>query len=200
MEQEEIPGKEVHKPSFYAVNAITIYRGAAAFLLLYLVIREDAFWFKWLLALSLFTDAIDGFLARKYKVVSVMGSRLDSIADDLTILIAIVGLIVFKNDFIRSQLFLILILVGLYLFQLFVALIRYRKPTSFHTYLAKAAMIMQGAFLISVFFLPNPPLMLFYIAAGVTIADLLEEILLVFLLPTWTTDIRGWYWLREHRS
>ncbi|MGZ5221955.1 MAG: CDP-alcohol phosphatidyltransferase family protein, partial [Chitinophagaceae bacterium] len=125
---------------------------------------------------------------------------LDSIADDLMILIAIVGLIVFKNEFIREQLFLIIILLGLYLFQLCAALIRYRKPTSFHTYLAKAAMITQGVFFILVFFLPQPPLLIFYIAAGVTILDLLEEILLVFLLPTWKPDVKGWLWLKKTKA
>ncbi|MBK8952477.1 MAG: CDP-alcohol phosphatidyltransferase family protein [Chitinophagaceae bacterium] len=41
-----------------------------------------------------FTDSIDGFLARKYKVTSKFGTRLDSIGDDLTVFAATLGLFV----------------------------------------------------------------------------------------------------------
>ena len=81
----------MHKRSYYIINAITLYRLVASLLLLYLILirREDIF--RWVLGFSFFTDAIDGILARKYKVASVMGSRLDSLADDLTVLMGIIG-------------------------------------------------------------------------------------------------------------
>ena len=67
------------------VNSITLYRLLASLLLLYFIVINDLFTFKWLLLVSFFTDAIDGFLARKFKVTTVMGSKFDSIADDLTV-------------------------------------------------------------------------------------------------------------------
>ena len=57
------------KQSYYIINGITLYRVIAAPFLLYLVVTRQEDIFKWLLAFSFFTDAIDGFLARKYKVV-----------------------------------------------------------------------------------------------------------------------------------
>ena len=190
----------MHKAFFYIVNAITVYRALAAFLLLYLIIQGDTWKFKWVLGFSFATDLVDGFLARQFKVTSVFGSRLDSFADDLTILIGIVGLVVFKTECVREQLFLILLLVVVYLFQLILALVRYGKPTSFHTYMAKLAMLSQGAFLILLFFLPEPPVVLFYIAAFITLVDLAEEILLVFYLPEWKTDVKGWFWLKKEKQ
>ena len=186
------------KSKYYAVNAITVYRAIAVFALLYFIKRPDVF--KWLLAISFFTDAIDGFLARKYKVVSALGARIDSIADDLTILAAIAGLIVLKPEFIRHELVLIIILLSLYLLQNVLAFIRYGRISSFHTYLAKCAAVSQGVFLILMFFLPQWPLILFYISAGLTILDLLEEIVLVLLLPKWETDVKGLYWIKKNRS
>lgn len=190
----------MNKRKFYLVNAVTVYRLASAFFLLYLVLDGDRLLFRWLLAISFLTDAIDGYLARRWKVVTEIGSRLDSIADDVTILIAIIGMFAFRPAFVREQLFLIVVLTGLYLLQLALALLRYKKPTSFHTYLAKAAAVAQGFFLVLLFFLPQPNEALFYLAALITFLDLAEEVLLVLLLPTWKTDVRGIFWLKRNRQ
>ena len=187
----------MHRRSYYIINGITIYRLAASLLLLYLVLlkREDIF--KWLLGLSFFTDAIDGFLARKYKVVSVAGARIDSIADDLTVLMAVIGVVVLKPEFIRQELNLIIVLLVLYLLQTIMALTRYGKISSFHTYLAKIAALFQGMFFVLLFFLPQWPMLLFYVASAMTILDLVEEIILVLLLPEWKTDVKGLYWIKK---
>jgi phosphatidylglycerophosphate synthase len=147
--------------------------------------------FKWLLAVSFFTDAIDGFLARKYKVTSVMGSRFDSIADDLTVAMAMIALIVYKQEFIRDQIILLGILFALYLFQNIYALYKYRRLTSFHTWLAKIAAILQGVFLVLIFLVSQPPLLLFYAAAAFTFLDLVEEVILVWRLSEWKADVKG---------
>jgi len=188
------------RAKYYLVNAITIYRIVAAGGLVYLIFigREDIF--KWLLAVSFFTDMIDGFLARRYRAVSVLGSKIDSIGDDLTILAAIIGVVVLKPGFIIGQLPVVIALLVLYASQTIMALIRYGKLSSFHTYLAKGAALLQGVFLILFFFLPRYPLTLFYIAAAVTMLDLVEEIILVILLPKWETDVKGLYWINKRRG
>ena len=190
----------MHRTSFYVINAITLYRLLSAFALLYCILTNQLNVFKWLLPISFFTDAIDGFLARKYNVVSVIGSRMDSIADDLTIFMAILAIFVFERDFIRQEQLMVLVLTGLYLLQLGLALIKYGKPTSFHTYLAKCAAVLQSIFFVLFFHLPNIPLFVFYSAALITLLDLLEEIILVVLLSKWTADVKGLYWLLKSRK
>ncbi len=99
--------------SYYIVNGLTLYRlFSAPILVLFALLRQPET-FKWLLALSFLTDGIDGTLARRYKVSSEYGSRLDSIADDLTIVAGLVGMAVFKPDLISNALipFLILFLL-----------------------------------------------------------------------------------------
>jgi CDP-diacylglycerol--glycerol-3-phosphate 3-phosphatidyltransferase len=182
------------KFSYYIVNGITLYRIVTAPLLLALIIFDKPDLFKWLLACSFFTDAIDGFLARRYKVTSKAGAKLDSIGDDLTVLIGLIGIIVFKPEFIRREMVLIICLLALFLVQVAFALVKYRKITTFHTYAAKLAAILQGSFLILLFFLPEPVYMLFYFAAVVTFYDLIEEIILVHLLPKPETNVKGLYW------
>src|SRR5687768_220439 len=107
----------MHKRSYYLVNGITFYRLIATPFLLYLVFTRNLDLFKWMLAFSFFTDAIDGFLARRLKVSSVFGAKLDSIADDLTLLVAIVGMIVFNPPFFKQHLVILIILLALFIIQ-----------------------------------------------------------------------------------
>lgn len=170
---------------------------AASLLLLYLLYAAKMDTFRWFLAFSFFTDLIDGFLARKYKVTSVLGSKLDSVADDLTFLMAAIGAFVWKPEFIRQEYLPIIILFGLYALQTVMAFMRYGKTSSFHTYLAKCAAILQGTFLILLFFLPELPITLFYFATAATALDLIEEIIIVIMLPEWQSDVKGIYWIYE---
>ncbi len=153
-----------------------------------------------MLAISFFTDLIDGFFARSFNVTSIFGARLDSIADDFTFLSAITAVFVFKYSFIAENILTIAILLGLYLFQTIYALIKYNKISSFHTYLAKTAAIFQGLFFILLFILKEPPYSLFYIASVFTILDLIEEIIMVFILPDWRADVGGLYWIYNRKK
>lgn len=124
-----------------------------------------------------------------------MGAKLDSIADDLTVVAALIGLFVLKPAFIRQEAFSLIGLFILFLVQVTFALIRYRKFTSFHTWLAKLAALLQGVFLILAFFLPEPLYPLFYAAVTVTALGLIEETVMILLLPQWETDVKGIYWI-----
>ena len=187
----------MHRTGYYIVNAITVYRLLASFALLYFIVTDQPQIFKWMLAVSFLTDAVDGILARSLKVVSVTGSRLDSIADDLTVLMAVIAIIVFKPGFLYEQRVLVFVMLGFYLVQLILALIRYGRLSSFHTYLSKFAAILQAIFLVLFFFLPEEPRVLFLAAASVTILGLIEETILVLLLPEWHSDIKGLWWVRR---
>jgi len=190
----------MEKTSYYIINAITVYRVLSAPVLFLLIITKQTELFKWLLALSFFTDAIDGYLARRYQVTSVAGARLDSLGDDLTVLAGIIGLFVLRNDFISRQYLWVAVLLVLLAVQVIAAFWRYGKMTSFHTWLAKSAAVLQGIFLISAFFMSEPSRLLFYVAVAVTALELLEEIVLVFLLPVWKVNVKGLYWVLKQQQ
>lgn len=184
----------MNKPIYYAVNGITLYRLLAAPVLFYFMITGRMDIFKWLLAVSFFTDAIDGYMARRFAVTSEQGARMDSIADDLTVLAAITGLFVWRMEFIREQYAVIVPLLLLYVLQTALALVRYGRISAFHTYLAKGAAVLQGVFLVLAFF-AEPIEPLFYAVALLTAIDLLEETVLVMLLPRWQVNVKGLYWV-----
>lgn len=190
----------MQKTSYYIINGITIYRIVASILLLYFIISDNLNFFKWFLAVSFFTDAIDGFLARRYHVVSAMGAKIDSIGDDLTVLMGVIGLFAFKWDFISSQYVWLIAIFILFLIHVISAFIRYGALTSFHTYLAKFAAIVQGTFLILAFFLKEPLHTLYYLAIAVTALDLLEEIAITWFLPENKENVKGLYWLMKEKG
>jgi len=183
-----------HKQAWYVINGITLYRVIAAPILLVLLFTKQYDIFKWLLGVSFFTDLIDGYLARKFKVTSILGTKLDSIGDDLTVLVGLIALFVLKLDFIKQHIIILIILLVLFLVQTTFAFIKYRKMTNFHTLLAKTAALLQGVFLIFAFFTEQPSLILFYAAIIVTLLELIEEIILVGMLPQWKANVKGIYW------
>ena len=180
-----------HRQAWYVINGITLYRILAAPFLLVLLYLGHYGLFKWLLGLSFSTDLIDGFLARKYKVASILGTKLDSIGDDLTVLVGVVGLFVIYPSFIKEQKIIFIVMLVLFLVQVSFAFARYGKMTNFHTWLAKTAALLQGVFLLSAFFLGEPNLILFYAATGITMLELIEETILVGMLPQWKANVKG---------
>lgn len=186
--------------AFWLVNSITFFRLISSFALLVLLCFNRAEAFKWLLAVAFFTDAIDGLLARKLKVVSVRGSRLDSLSDDLTVLMGIIGIMVLKPGFFTGQIVWIVILAVFYLVQLLMAFARFGKPSSFHTVLAKLAAVSQGVCILLVLFLQHFPLLIFHVAVLLTLLELAEEIIITMLIPHWQADIKGLFWLWKSKQ
>lgn len=186
--------------SYYIINGITIYRIVASLILVFLIVTNRPEIFRWFLAVSFFTDAIDGFLARKFQVASVLGAKLDSIGDDLTVLLGAIGLFVFKYEFIKEQLPWLLLLLLLFIIQAGSALLKYKTFTSFHTYMAKLAAVAQGCFLILAFFLKEPSLFLFYLAITLTALDLIEETIIVYILPRPSQNVKGLYWVMRQQK
>ena len=190
----------MQKPGYYLINCITAYRIVMAPVLVIIIFNNNIALFKWLLAISFFTDLIDGLLARMFSVNSAFGSMLDSIGDDLTVVAGTIGLIVFRSQFVTDNRLILIILFALFVMQIILALIKYHKISSFHTYFAKTAAILQGIFLILVFFFPEPLYFLFYLAVIVTAVELLEEIVLTLIIPKWETNIKGLYWVYKRRN
>jgi CDP-diacylglycerol--glycerol-3-phosphate 3-phosphatidyltransferase len=171
----------------------SFYRIAAAPFLLALLCFNEREFFSWLLLISYLTDAIDGFLARQLKITSPRGSQLDSMGDQITLVIGLIGLFLFENTFIKENIILIVIAFIPYIIQMIIAYLKYGKATAFHTYLAKLSAIMQSVFILwSLFF--NPDYVLFYIMIGIGLLETFEEITLIYIYDNWASDVKGIYW------
>jgi phosphatidylglycerophosphate synthase len=184
--------------NFNIADWFSFYRIFAAPFLLFLIWYDEHFLFTWLLLISYLTDAIDGYLARKLKITSARGSQLDSIGDQVTLIIGLIGLFYFETNFIKTNLTLILIAFIPYIIQMVIAYSKYGKATAFHTYLAKLSAIMQSIFILwSLFF--NPEYSLFYIMIGIGLLETIEEVILIFMYDNWASDVKGIYWAQKDK-
>lgn len=178
--------------NFNIADWFSFYRIFAAPLLLVLIFLDERLVFTWMLLISYSTDAIDGYLARKLKITSPRGSQLDSIGDQITLTIGLIGLSYFELAFIKANLIVIIIAFIPYIIQMIIAYLKYGKATAFHTYLAKLSAILQSIFILwSLFY--NPEMVLFYVMIVIGILETIEEITLIFMYDNWASDVKSIY-------
>jgi CDP-diacylglycerol--glycerol-3-phosphate 3-phosphatidyltransferase len=160
--------------------------------------RETAF--TWVLVPALLTDIADGLIARLFGLETRLGAMLDSAADTLLMLVAVYGVWVFHGEVLRGSAWLTGVAVGLWVLEDLVALARYGRLSSFHTYSSKVVANLLGFFVGWLFLFGFEPWML-HVAAGASIVASLEELALLARLPRWRADVRGLWWVwREGRG
>lgn len=185
--------------NFNIADWFSFYRIFAAPFLLVLIFLDERLVFTWLLLISYSTDAIDGYLARKLNITSPRGSQLDSIGDQITLTIGLIGLSYFETAFIKDNLLIIIIAFVPYIVQMIIAYSKYGKATAFHTYLAKLSAIIQSVFILwSLFYAPHYEL--FYTMIVIGVLETIEEITLIFMYDNWASDVKSiFHALRDKR-
>lgn len=185
--------------NFNIADWFSFYRILAVPLLVALIWLGERELFTWFLLVSYSTDAIDGYLARKLKISSARGSQLDSIGDQITLVVGLIGLLVFENEFMRANYVLILIAFVPYILQMILAFYKYGKATAFHTYLAKSSAVLQGFFILFTLFFA-PVYWLFYLMIIIGVLETIEEITLIYMYDKWVDNVKGIYWaLKDER-
>ena len=185
--------------NFNIADWFSFYRILAVPLLIALIWLGEREIFTWFLLISYSTDAIDGFLARRLKITSARGSQLDSIGDQITLVVGLIGLLVFENEFMMTNYVLILIAFVPYILQMILAFYKYGKATAFHTYLAKSSAVLQGVFILFTLFFA-PVYWLFYLMIIIGVLETIEEITLIYMYDKWVDNVKGIYWaLKDER-
>jgi cardiolipin synthase len=171
---------------------------AAAILLATLILRRVEI-FQWVFLACLLSDIADGLIARTFELTSALGARLDSLADLATTMIGTLGVVVFQQPFLCHHASGLLLVIGFYAAEVLASFWRYGKVSSFHTFLARVAAVMGGTFVMTLFVFGYHA-WLYELAVVAYILALSEEMLLIYLLPHWRSDVRGLYWvLRDLR-
>ena len=181
-------------------NALSIARIVATPVLAVLAAAGNETAFTWILVPALLSDIADGLIARVFHLQSRLGALLDSIADTLLLFTALYGIWVFHPEVVQQYAVAGALLIGAWLLENLVALVRYRRLSSFHTYLSKVAGYLLGIFVGVMFVFGFQPWLL-YAAVGASVLGNLEELVLLAILPEWRSDVRGLAWvLRERRA
>ena len=183
---------------FNIADWFSFYRIAAAPLLLLLLWMDERQAFSWMLLISYSTDAMDGMIARGLKITSSRGSQLDSVGDQITFTIGLIGCYIFEPAFIKENLTLIIIAFSPYLIQMVIAFMKYGKATAFHTYMAKLSAIIQSIFILWLLFF-GPVYWIFYTMIIIGILETIEEITLIFMYDNWVDGVKGIYWALQDK-
>jgi cardiolipin synthase len=188
------------KNEFWTIpNVITSYRLFMAPVILYFIISGQENLFAIFLVINLLTDAIDGYIARRFKMETEIGARLDAFADYFTYVLVFIGLFVFKMDDLRPYLVSALIFISMLVLTVIVSLIRYRKFHSYHTIIEKSGGYVQAIFFICLFTIGLiAPLYYFMIVLGILGA--IETIAVDMLLPEMRSETLGLYWVIKERK
>jgi phosphatidylglycerophosphate synthase len=171
-------------------NAFTATRLALVPVLLLLAAADASVAFIALLAVAFATDAIDGFLARRFRLESALGAKLDSRADMALWLSLPFATWLLRPDFVRAEIAWIGVLLASLALPLAAGLAKFRRVPSYHSWLAKGAAIALAGALLAVFLDgPRWPLRL---ATVLAVACAIEEVVITALLPELHADVRSW--------
>lgn len=126
------------------------------------------------------TDVLDGYVARRWGLVTEYGSKLDSIADVSVIASTVIWVILLTPGIFLDHAVLISLWVGIEASAIAVGWIKFRRIANLHLYSAKVGGVAGYTFVVVAFIFGYNEL-LFYIAfAAVTVSSI--EALMLFLL------------------
>jgi phosphatidylglycerophosphate synthase len=138
-------------------------------------------WFLILVAASLATDALDGFIARRLNAFSEFGRKLDSVADYLTMITGLAGIALLWPDIVRQELPWVIAGLSAFFGVIVFGFIRLGRPPCYHTWAAKAGAAACALSMVPLLsgWSPVP----FHCAVGLQILAAIEEVIISFLIP-----------------
>lgn len=138
-------------------------------------------WFLALVAISLSTDALDGFLARRLHAHSDLGRKLDSAADYLTMICGFAGIALLWPEIVHRE--LPWVGAGLIAFFGVIAFgfLRLGRAPCYHTWASKALAVFTALSLIPLLAGGSP--LPFRIAMALEVAVAAEVIAIALIIP-----------------
>lgn len=170
-----------------APNLLSLLRLLIAPLLLVCAATGRTGLFLGLFILSLLSDALDGFLARRLNQVSEWGAQLDSWGDLATYLAAPVGAWLLWPALIRREQTFILLGLGSFLLPILLGFCKFGRLTSYHTRAARFAAVLLG--FAAPLLLVGGPAWPFRSAILLFLLAELEEVAITLRLKRWRANI-----------
>jgi CDP-diacylglycerol--glycerol-3-phosphate 3-phosphatidyltransferase len=185
--------------NFTLPNFLSAYRLASFPILLWLIYTKNEALFAWILCINLITDILDGWIARKFKLQTDLGARLDSLADYGTYIAAVCGIYTFKYTELGSLGWMLWVFIGLIVLYSAVSLIKFRKLPSLHMYSTRIGGYIQGIFFF-VLFAYDYYGWLYLTAMIWGFLSAIEEIIVLLVLPELKSNAKGLYWVLKNRQ
>lgn len=180
-------------------NVLSSYRILVFPLIMYYIFSGQEQLFAIFLVINLISDILDGLIARVFNMKTAIGARLDSIGDIGTFIAAICGVAIFKWQDLSTNITPFYTFVGMYALMYVVSFIKFKKVPSLHLYTFKITGYIHGIFF-AFLFLDGFHLWFYYLAMGWGILAIVEEILVLFVLKSLKSDVKGLYWVLKEQQ
>ena len=179
-----MPGRDIYK----LPNLVSMMRIFLAPLLFILALEQQPGWFLIVLIVTVFTDVLDGYLARTLNQITELGSHLDSWGDFIVYSVMTVSAVLLWPDIVvREQVYFIIILSS-FTIPVLIGLVKFKTVTSYHTWSVKAAVATTIISYILLFsgWLDWP----FKLAAAVCLYAAIEEICISLIMKHEHVDVK----------
>jgi cardiolipin synthase (CMP-forming) len=180
-------------------NVLSLYRIVIFPFILYLILSGNESLFAIFITINFITDILDGLIARTFNMKTNIGIKLDSWADTGTYLLAFLAIYLFKWSAFQSHVIILYVFVAIWIISYVVVFIKFRGLLGLHTYLFKITGYLQGAFIV-LLFIADFYTWFYYLAIGIGILALLEEIVIILSIKAPMSNVKGYYWLRKNKS
>jgi CDP-diacylglycerol--glycerol-3-phosphate 3-phosphatidyltransferase len=177
-----------------APNLISLYRLLVFPVILFMALSGRQNWFVILLCISLVSDAIDGSIARYFKLQTHFGAALDNLADICTYAMAILGIFIFKWTDIEPHAWFLYFFLSVFVLSYFISFARFGKIPGLHLYSAVSAGYVQSIFFI-VLFVFGFYTWMFYLVIAWGLFAYIEKILVLLRLDDIKIGVKGLYWV-----
>ncbi len=180
-------------------NLLSGLRIALVPALLTTAIAGSRLWFLGLLAVSLLTDALDGFFARRLNAYSDLGRKLDSAADYLTMMTGLAGIALLWPDIVHRELLWVAAGLAAFFAAVVYGLIRLGRPPCYHTWASKVLAVLTALSLIPL--LAGKSAVPFHVAVSLQVLAGIEEMVIALLVPWHVGEMASvWHALRLRRQ
>jgi CDP-diacylglycerol--glycerol-3-phosphate 3-phosphatidyltransferase len=175
------------EPLLTVPNALSALRLVLVPVLLFLAWSERPTAFLVTLSVSLLSDLVDGWLARRLGQATALGTLLDSYGDLGTYMTVPLCAWWLWPELIRRESWYAAAIVASYVFPILLGFLKYGRLTSYHTWGAKLSSLLIGPAALLLF--AGGPAWPFHAATWVLALAELEEIAITTLLPEWRANV-----------
>jgi len=166
--------------------------------LLWLAFAQEHDWFIIALVFTVFTDVLDGFLARALNQITELGSHLDSWGDFVIYSVMAFSAWILWPEIVIAEKYYFTIILMSFTLPVVIGLVRFKVLTSYHTWSVKLAV---GITIVAyVLLFSGTTEWVFKLAAVVSVYAAIEEITISLILNHEHVDVRTiWHALKINK-
>lgn len=146
---------------------------------------------------SLITDFLDGYLARRLHQESKLGAILDTCGDVTMYIAAALGGWFLWPDLMRQEAVFVIMALSFVFVSALLSLLKHRKLPSYHTWTTKFASAAIGVSLLIMYL--DWSAIPFRLSVVALIISSLEEMAITLILPSWRPDVRSIFAAVQYR-